>query len=594
MYPAYIITIIININIIHNRRGNSLSLKWLRSFSNTIILRLNIDITPEVSRQDIFQHIHVIWVLNDDFVKSEELSAVTIDNTVPLDMDKSGNLPHQEWVYGRQMNEREKDVMDVLHNHLPCKPHFSNQFRLDMVLDDYLQQATLYNAQNIVTASNSKCTMPIVHCESILCLPHAVRLDVSVLLTTAILFKVPKELFVQTLEMLLLPHGLSKREVADLAALPTFAKTAVVCMIRRICRREKAELELYGHFLNPLPLGVQTDTTTVSIGRAGGNKETKDDGNRLMGSTRQLVDSTGLEKYAVESVPPHETAPPPLFPSRDMSGFRYLKHIRNYLMSPLPNHGMLSDSIRHGKVTTPFSEMEEDFLSHLPDIPTILTCPPSSSPEYRDWVSLAARHTIILMSRCPTCPPLTRSQRTKVHTDTHRELQPLLVAAEMTYEDLEIVTTGPALDGRPQGPRQVLSFGDSLPSGKPQQLAWNLGMSKPRNYSKPWAEGRTSVPLEGDNADGEAMRKDSHGSVSSPLRSRGVGEDMSDELSHDVVDGTQLLLQSNGSEGGRVHAESAHPKHMPYEHRVLHNGPGRYMVYVLIHMACHIANINDS
>lgn len=498
-----------------------MSLDSLNAFSSTVIYRLNVDLSDEITRTKLLQSMHVVWVLNDDFIKSEEISSLT-------DGPGQGSSGHQSWFCGRTINEREKDAMDILNNHLPCKHQFSNPFRLDVVLEDYLQQARIYNAHCVIgqgQGAGCKKRMPEVRCECVLSVPHGARLDLSVLLTASILFEVPEGLFVETLEMLLLPHGASPEEVRDLASLPVFAKTSLINLIRRMCRREQAELEQYGHCLS-------TPFTGFKSGRDGQNSLVEEAAVSKRGSTSSLE-----RKFVVEAVTPDILRPPPVLPSPDTQCFRFLKVIRSYLSSELPNRGTLSAAEHTGdsysRRSVPFSEMELDLLHHLPDIVTIASCPPVTSAAYRDWVSLAARHSVVLMTRCPSCPPLTGTQRSKTHCDALKLLRPLLVAAEMTYEDLEIVTTGPTIDGRTHAPGKVLSFGSGVPTGVPKHLVWNVGASKERDYPKPWAI--DAKPQDDEISPKKvATSKPSRGGVFTP----GVAADMSDEEQDDDVSGT--------------------------------------------------------
>jgi hypothetical protein len=533
-------------------RGSRLTLDSLATFSSSVIYRLDVDLSNEVTRTKLLQNLHVVWVLNEDFIKSEEISAVTDGG--------SGGGGQQNWFFGRAINEREKDAIDILNNHLPCKQQFSNPFRLDMVLEDYLQQARVHNSQDMVGQGVGwKKPMPEVRVECVLSLPHGSRLDLSVLLTASILFEVPEELFVETLKMLLLPLGATEQEVRDLADLPVFAKTGVINLIRRMCRREQSELEQYGHCL-PAPFARYN----------GGQAAHKS----LLKKVKEAATAAGKatsgnaldNKFVVETVTPDLLRAPPTLPPPDAQCFRFLKTVRAYLSSALPNRGLLSASEQAAgsgsRRSAPFNDMELDLLHHLPDIVTIATCPPTGSPAYREWVSLAARHSVVLMTRCPSCPPLTGSQRSKAHSDMLKLLRPLLVAAEMTYEDLEIVTTGPAIDGRTQAPEKVLGFGSGVPTGQPKHLVWHGGVSKERNYAKPWAEGATSATAKGGELTEGFAVKPSRGNSTTP----GVAADMCDEESADAVDSIRAIQLSTA--------------------RSTASGKGRHCTIVTIAMYC--------
>ena len=101
-----------------------------------------------------------------------------------------------------------------------------------------------------------------------------------------------------------------------------------------------------------------------------------------------------------------------------------------------------------------FTALELEILDKLPDIPNSAclsyqkredSIPASKS---MDWVSFAARHTVLILTKSPSCPPLTRVQRSKAKQDLYIDLLPLLRAASMTLSDLDIHTYGPGKDGR--------------------------------------------------------------------------------------------------------------------------------------------------
>eukprot|EP00604_Paraphysomonas_vestita_P000077 CAMPEP_0174824522 /NCGR_PEP_ID=MMETSP1107-20130205/35080_1 /TAXON_ID=36770 /ORGANISM="Paraphysomonas vestita, Strain GFlagA" /LENGTH=955 /DNA_ID=CAMNT_0016052241 /DNA_START=411 /DNA_END=3275 /DNA_ORIENTATION=- len=64
----------------------------------------------------------------------------------------------------------------------------------------------------------------------------------------------------------------------------------------------------------------------------------------------------------------------------------------------------------------------------------------------------------------------------------------------MTYEDLEITTTGPDIDGRTISTSNVLSFGLGVPNGKPSTLTWNVN-GVTRSYQKPWIPSKEKKEL---------------------------------------------------------------------------------------------------
>ena len=99
------------------------------------------------------------------------------------------------------------------------------------------------------------------------------------------------------------------------------------------------------------------------------------------------------------------------------------------------------------------------------------------------------------MTKSPACPSLTRPQTSKAHQETYFDMISILSAAGMTYRDLEIDFTGPAVDGRDKLNRvtdkdhlqggYVLAYGASLLAGQPSHLHWNTDKFR-RSYEVPW------------------------------------------------------------------------------------------------------------
>jgi hypothetical protein len=345
---------------------------------------------------------------------------------------------------------REEDFMEILTHLMPSRRNFSEFYRLDLLLDDYLQHTHHFNQHPDIlqtTGNGPGSKMSTFSSSQILILSHRVRLDLTALLTASILFPLPKTLFQETLEQLLIVSspsvGWSQEEILDLMALPLFVKTGIVSLCRRICFKELQEYELNGY------LSVKPSPPPLS-------------------SPPASLHSSASSSTSCSALPP-----------RDANGFRFLSFLRLYLNAPIQrSHPPDPNSL-------PFNDMERDLLKYLPDIPTLSSCPSPSSAAYRDWVSLTARHTIILMSRLPTCPSLTRPQRSIQQETLLKQLKPLLVAAEMTYEDLEITTTGPMIDGRTTATTTVLGFGSGVPNGRASGLKWNASGAT-RDYLRPW------------------------------------------------------------------------------------------------------------
>jgi hypothetical protein len=194
----------------------------------------------------------------------------------------------------------------------------------------------------------------------------------------------------------------------------------------------------------------------------------------------------------------------------------------------------------------PFSELELEILDKLPDVPTQSSAASyfrdkaaeaasgaaMTSASYKEWIPFAARHTVLLLTKAPACPPLTRPQQSKVKQELYFDLLPILRAANMTMNDLDLAFTGPGKDGRMLHSRTKMSgtsvkiraaaessqsgklsggaggadksvssfgkdaalmggnalpFGVGLPKAVPEStLSWKV-QEVPRNYYKAWS-----------------------------------------------------------------------------------------------------------
>ena len=296
---------------------------------------------------------------------------------------------------------------------------------------------------------------------NLLLLPHRLRLDLSVLLTCSILFIIPPDLLTDSLQ-LLCSTWVPPDDVRSIARLPSFARTAVVNLCRRICRREMDEVAANG-FLLPKPSRERCHSSSSNI------------------------------RYDYEGVT-----------FLDAMGFQFLRPIKWYLSSPIDpaNHTAATAATTTGyhyssrdiggAAADHFSPMEVDIMHQLPDSPSAcsLSAPAelSSQATYTSWVSIAARHAVLLINKAPSCPPLTLLQSNRHDQEVYLQLQPILQAAHMTLQDLDLCLTGPHVDGRMvTDAAGVLPFGQGLPRSCPSHLAWHvLGVDRCRKYDKPW------------------------------------------------------------------------------------------------------------
>lgn len=119
-----------------------------------------------------------------------------------------------------------------------------------------------------------------------------------------------------------------------------------------------------------------------------------------------------------------------------------LKSIHNYLNMPIAPGAPPKDALPNSESMV-FTDLELEILSKIPDAPTRLT-----TLHNPTWASFAARHTIFLLNKCPSCPSLTRAPKSANEQETYWALLPLLKAAEMTLSDLDLRKWGSDKDGR--------------------------------------------------------------------------------------------------------------------------------------------------
>ena len=138
------------------------------------------------------------------------------------------------------------------------------------------------------------------------------------------------------------------------------------------------------------------------------------------------------------------------------NGYNFIRPIKKYLACPI------SDPVETSIKTT-FSEIEKEILKKLPDTPTAsnavdyLSTAHKTNASYKDWISFTCRHTILLLNKAPSCPSLTKAQTSVTSQEMYYELLPMLKAANMTLQDLDIDLTGGQKDGRSLPQNTIIS-----------------------------------------------------------------------------------------------------------------------------------------
>jgi hypothetical protein len=400
----------------------------------TILESTQNDITEKETRKELLSYLPYIWTLNDDFITVQEKEKIIYKSE---DMFIKSN----EWET-KSLGNRVGRFLHICQV-FPTSGPLADTIRLDILLEDYLELARVNNVHTHLSKSSFK-RMPSVDLIAIMSIPHRVRIDLSVLLTTSILFDLPQALFNDAIILLLNGH-MNLTDIQDIPYLPLFARTALVNIIRRICFREIKEVEELGF---NLPKLLHSDYPDCIF-------KTKKD---------------------------------PMLPTfLDTSGFNHLRPLKIFLNRPIEFSFTTSNNATNIQKAIEFSDLEIELLKYLPDCPTKFNIPDVNTTDYRSWVSLSCRHSVLLLVKCPLCPTLTRGQNNKVSQDLYKELLPVLTAAGMIYSDLELETTGPLVDGRlaPVTNKltkemsnamiggHVLSFGEGLPTGVCENLSWN-------------------------------------------------------------------------------------------------------------------------
>jgi hypothetical protein len=438
-----------------NLSGNKIDIEANLSYLSSLhILRLHLNIPEDMlSAFDMSETAFVaiklpnVWVINDDYItKADKMKSKSMDSRIDIvvaialpsekkcddDSVITDNITNQvsssndiglscTHVFA---NIHSSNLMRAIQE-CPLEGIVEDEYRLDILLEDYYQQAAYFNhfAENNNMSHHSQHGrikyMPIVDLYSLVKLPHRLRLDLTAVLTISLLMPIPKSLLRDAL-VIQLSNYISLADIEFFIKLPKFVKTALVSILRRISKKEKDDLGYYGHL-----------------------------------KTKSIVDKD-LKKKQIEFVQCSSLILPQLH-YMSCEGFYFLRAIKAYLDAPLDYSKMKtnasSSEILPSSKDDEFTALELEILDKLPDIPNSACLSYQKKDDIpamksMDWVSFAARHTVLILTKSPSCPPLTRVQRSKAKQDLYIDLLPLLRAASMTLSDLDIHTYGPEKDGR--------------------------------------------------------------------------------------------------------------------------------------------------
>jgi len=441
-----------------NLSGNKIDIEMNLPFLSSIhILRLHLNI-PETMLDEfdmsetafIASKLPNVWVINDDYItKSDKVKSKMMDTTRVVDIQFAITVPVEKQsedasiITDNITNQTSSQNDSALSSsHIFANIYSSNlmraiqecpldkgiaedEYRLDILLEDYYQQATYFNhfAENNNMSHHSHHGrihyMPIVDLYSLVKLPHRLRLDLTAVLTSSLLMPIPKSLLRDAL-VIQLSNYISMNDIESFLQLPKFIKTALISILRRISKKERDDLAYYGHL-----------------------------------RTKSIIDKD-LKHKQIEFVQCSLLILPHLH-YMSYEGFYFLRSIKAYLDAPLDYSKMKTNASSSEILPTSradeFTALELEILDKLPDISnsdclSYKKDAPIPTAASMDWVSFAARHTVLILTKSPSCPPLTRVQRSKAKQDLYIDLLPLLKAASMTLSDLDIHTYGPEKDGR--------------------------------------------------------------------------------------------------------------------------------------------------
>eukprot|EP01033_Poteriospumella_lacustris_P003063 gene3063-2241_t len=386
---------------------NPLTLDDLAHLSKTHILRLTLTLDQVAPLELAFDRewdallsvtksLNLVWVFNNHFISCRERGCIM--QTFPPDHpDQPPSKTEGAWS-SLFVNTRQSTIISATH-HLERVDHVTDTVRLDMLFEDYLNECFLWNTfchtvtvSNSIASKNMKKKPMLSNINSILFVPHRQRLDLSVLLTTRLMFTIPNPLFRDAL-------------------LPPFAMTALVSLMRRISKIERMDI-VQGQKSRLQVLGIQPFAATAA--------------------------TSSSVKYSTEFVPSFDGA----------YGFQFLRDALRYISFRFQTTE--DDAHNH---SIPYSELELEILQQLPDVPTkwagyTTICKAETDAKWLRWVPFASRHAIFILNKAPSCPPLNGVCRSTKDQEFYLEMLPLLKAANMSLVDLDIVTMGPQVDGR--------------------------------------------------------------------------------------------------------------------------------------------------
>lgn len=433
----------------------------IRRFSLINILRLYLDIDSFLT---VFKDAVNDWNLSDDVKKSDKLNYeiilivfplvwtingqyITTSNrqSIPKDLLNQINaFLNEESIitvskslcdtqiisnqFNLRFNKREDMILQYLLN-IPLNSNVkSDEFKLDILLEDYLEESFIFNQFGVKNQRLDSKYRPYIDLHHILLLPHRLRLDLSVLLASSILFHIPNNLLSNTL-LIMLHKYIPLNQLKYYSILPCFIKTALISLIRRLCFREKLELDHLNcllskpEYYDPSNKYNPTDMDTAIDGTINSNvlsfhflRTSKvylsQPLERPIYQHSENLQPIGQNDYS-EVLPSNKSRKKYFYEICDK--YDELKH--HYSQeSPFSDDPLtLTNNSPHKNYKDSniekFSELENELLSVLPDVVVqnlLDDVSLSTEIHHSNWISLSSRHSVLLLAKSSLFPSLTR------------------------------------------------------------------------------------------------------------------------------------------------------------------------------------------
>jgi len=405
------------------------------------------------------------------------LSRGRLDNAAISDeVSVQSEVSQSAYAFGnwefRSQGGREGAFLVALHTFSPTVTYPIDFYRLDVLLEDYFDEAHLANANNIPYRAVHGQRYPVVDMMQVISLPRRVKMDLTVLLTVSIIIELPKVLVVDVAIQMLVDY-ISVTAIKDIVRLPSFAKTALVGLMQRVLKKEEAELACYGTLIDkaqlsshkpvvpPGPDGFVPTYTGTSEGwfhlfevlhylhrpmqelekilyKACHGKSA---------SSLPVSGSGASKKKAVAAASSISSTGSMLQKSASLGGRGAHGSDFNSLHSAGNSSQASQNAAPHGIYR--FSPLEYRLLEVIPSIVTPTT--PTYHAKYAQetqWINLAARYVVVLLAKSALCPSLTQAQVSIKAQGLYIELIPVLRLAKMTHSDLTDVNESGEKNGR--------------------------------------------------------------------------------------------------------------------------------------------------